>query len=81
MKHLCSISGGKRYVSLLVCIFFLVQLTSCGTMLYPERRGQSTDLAQLDVKVVNLRDLADNREAETEATSLSRTRLVDSIEA
>lgn len=52
MKYPCFPSGAKRCISLLVCIFFLVQLASCGTMLYPERRGQHTNLAQLDVKVM-----------------------------
>lgn len=52
MKYILSIPGFKTSVSLLVCMLFLVQLTSCGTILYPERRGLTRDPAQIDVGVV-----------------------------
>ena len=44
----------QQLITVLVCITLLVQLTSCGTILYPERRGQKPDAAQIDVKVVIL---------------------------
>jgi hypothetical protein len=52
MKHLFSIPGFKTSISLLVCVVLLMHLTSCGTLLYPERRGVTRDPAQIDVGVV-----------------------------
>lgn len=52
MKYILSIPGLKTSISLLVCMLLLVQLTSCGTILYPERRGMPRDPAQIDVGVV-----------------------------
>jgi hypothetical protein len=39
-----------QFISLLVCSAMLLQLVSCGTLLYPERRGQKS--GELDVAVV-----------------------------
>jgi hypothetical protein len=52
MNHLFSIPGFRTAISLLVCVVFLVHLTSCGTIMYPERRGMPRNAAQIDVKVV-----------------------------
>ena len=41
-----------KFISPLVCLAFSLQLVSCGTLLYPERRGQRS--GQLDVAVVLL---------------------------
>jgi hypothetical protein len=41
-----------QFISLLVCSAMLLQLVSCGTLLYPERRGQKS--GELDVAVVLL---------------------------
>ncbi len=52
MKYVLSYHGFKSAISLLVCIVFVVQLTACGTIMYPERRGLTRDPAQLDIAVV-----------------------------
>jgi hypothetical protein len=39
-----------KFTSLLVCSAMLLQLISCGTLLYPERRGQKS--GELDLAVV-----------------------------
>jgi hypothetical protein len=39
-----------KFISLLVCTILSLQLASCGTLLYPERRGQRS--GELDVAVV-----------------------------
>ncbi len=39
-----------QFISLLVCSVMLLQLVSCGTLLYPERRGQRS--GELDIAVV-----------------------------
>jgi len=41
-----------RGSALLVVVAFIVQMTSCGTIIYPERRGQTS--GQLDVGIVLL---------------------------
>jgi hypothetical protein len=40
----------KKTLSAMLCAVFFIQLTSCGTLLYPERRGQKT--GQIDVAIV-----------------------------
>ncbi len=40
----------KKFISVLLCTLLLLQLASCGTLLYPERRGQKS--GQVDVAVV-----------------------------
>ncbi len=39
-----------RVTSLIMCAVFLLELASCGTLLYPERRGQKS--GQIDVAVI-----------------------------
>jgi hypothetical protein len=39
-----------KFITLLVCSAMLLQLISCGTLLYPERRGQKS--GELDLAVV-----------------------------
>lgn len=43
-------SATTKVTSLLVCTAMLLQLVSCGTLLYPERRGQKS--GELDLAVV-----------------------------
>ncbi len=43
-------SAITKFTSLLVCSVMLLQLVSCGTLLYPERRGQRS--GELDIAVV-----------------------------
>ena len=52
MKHLFAYPTIKSAISLFVCLIFIIQLTSCGTIMYPERRGLTRDPAQMDVRVV-----------------------------
>jgi hypothetical protein len=40
----------KRYLYIVLCMLISIQLVSCGTILYPERRGQRE--GQVDVAVV-----------------------------
>jgi hypothetical protein len=40
----------NKFISVLLCTLLLLQLASCGTLLYPERRGQKS--GQVDVAVV-----------------------------
>ena len=40
----------RRLISLVLCTILVLQLVSCGTLLYPERRGQKS--GQIDVAVV-----------------------------
>lgn len=40
----------RRLLSLALCTIIVLQLVSCGTLLYPERRGQKS--GQIDVAVV-----------------------------
>lgn len=42
----------KNVLCGVLCVACVVQLTSCGTMLYPERRGQRPELARLDTTVI-----------------------------
>ena len=43
-------SSITKFTSLLVCSVMALQLVSCGTLLYPERRGQKS--GELDIAVV-----------------------------
>lgn len=42
----------KNMLCLMLCAACVAQLTSCGTMMYPERRGQRPELARLDTTVI-----------------------------
>lgn len=42
----------KNVVCVVLCAACVVQFTSCGTMIYPERRGQRPELARLDTTVI-----------------------------
>jgi hypothetical protein len=42
----------KNVLCVVLCVACLMQLTACGTMMYPERRGQRPELARLDTTVI-----------------------------
>ena len=42
-----------RILNVLICIVFVVQLTGCGTLLYPERKGQRAGRVDAGVAILD----------------------------
>ena len=43
----------SRFVAVILCVTIVVQLAGCGTLMYPERKGQSGDRIDVGVAILD----------------------------